>query len=99
MDADEAMRGISAIARGDVRKLFDQNNQLLPVHQWSDDIAVCVKSIKRKAWGMEIVLHDALRAREIIATATGRLGQRHEDKHTFDHAAYPGAEPPAGDEE
>src|SRR5258706_7166876 len=46
MDANEAMRGISVVARADIRKLFDQNNQVLPVQQWPDDIAPCVKSIK-----------------------------------------------------
>ena len=94
MTADEAMLGVSAIARADIRRLFGPNGQLLPIHEWPDDIAVCVKAIRHKPFGVEVVLHDKLRALEIIATAAGRLRSRHDHTHAFDHAAYLAAEPP-----
>ncbi len=96
MTADEAMRGLSAVARADIRRLFGADGRLLPVHLWPEDIAVCVKSVKHKPWGIEVTLHDKLRALELIAIASGRLRTKHDHTHAFDHAAYLGAEPPPG---
>lgn len=51
MDADEALGAITRDARADIRRLFDTKGELLPVHQWSDDIARSVKSVRQKPWG------------------------------------------------
>lgn len=98
MDADEALEGITRHARGDLRKLF-KDGKLLPIEQWPDDIADCVKTLKRLPdGGFTLMLYDKLKARELMAIAGGELKNQHEHKHTFDHAAYLGAEPPEGDE-
>ena len=44
-------------------------------------------------------MYDALEACKLMAIAAGVLKPQHQHKHTFDHAAYLGAEPPAGDDE
>ena len=48
MDADEALEGITRHARGDIRKLF-KNNRLLPISEWPEDVADCVKAIEADA--------------------------------------------------
>jgi len=42
MDADEALETITRHARGDIRKLF-KNNRLLPISDWPEDVAHCVR--------------------------------------------------------
>jgi hypothetical protein len=98
MSADEAMRGLSAIARADIRRLFDDRGRILPTHQWPDDTSLCVKMIRQKPSGTEVVLHDKLRALELVATAHGRL-RRNDREPVFDLVKYLGAEPPPGDDE
>lgn len=98
MDGDEALVGITRHGRGDLRKLF-KDGKLLPIDQWPDDIADCIKTLKRAPDGSFVLqLYDKLKARELMAIAGGKLKNQHEHKHTFDHAAYLGAEPPDGDE-
>lgn len=98
MDGDESLESITRVARADIRDLFHAN-KLLPLDQWPDDIADAVKSIKPTPFGTVVVLHDKLKARELMAVATGKLRQTIDHKHTFDYAAYLGAEPPPGDDE
>jgi hypothetical protein len=97
MDGDEALIAISRMARSDLRKLF-RNNRLLPVSEWPEDIADCVKALKPTPFGTSIVLHDKLKALELLAIASGALKPHHQHKHSFDVAAYLAAEPPAEDE-
>jgi phage terminase small subunit len=99
MEADEALEGITRIGRGDIRQLFDDQGNVLPVRLWPEDIADCVKAVKPTPHGTAVVLHDKLRARELMAIAGGALTQRHERKLSFDHAALLRAEPPPGDDE
>lgn len=97
MDGDEALEAITRIARGNPRALF-KDNRLLPIDQWPDDALDCVKAIKPTPFGTAIVFYDKLRARELMAVADGKLRQGVDHKHTFDHAAYLGSEPPKGDD-
>lgn len=99
MDADEALEGITRHARADIGDIFDDAGKLPPIKQWPKDVRDAVKAIKPTPFGVALVMYDKLKARERMAIAGGELKQRHEHTHTFDHAAYLGAEPPAGDEE
>ena len=67
------MQSISVIARADVRRLFGPDGQLLPMRLWPDDMAICVKSIRHRPSGVDVILHDKLKALETIATAGGRI--------------------------
>ena len=97
MEADEALEGITRIARADIRRLFDDHGNVLPITLWPEDIADCVKALKPTPFGVTIVMYDKLKALELMAIAGGELKPQHQYKHTFDHAAYLAAEPPAGD--
>ncbi|MEQ1934674.1 MAG: terminase small subunit, partial [Fimbriimonadaceae bacterium] len=98
MDADEALEGITRIARGDIRRLFDDQGNVLPINLWPENVADCVKGLQPTPFGWKLVLYDKLRAFELMAIAGGKLKQRHEHKREFDHAALLGAEPPVDDE-
>jgi len=93
MDGDEALEGISRIARLQVRDVFDAEGNIKPVHEWDADTADALESVKvveRKVVGAdeatgkpilqytkEIKFHDKLRARELMAKAAGKLVERH----------------------
>jgi hypothetical protein len=96
MDADEALEGITRHARADIRKLF-RDGRLLPINQWPNDIADCIRSIKHTPFGPTVVMYDKLKALELMAIAGGALKRKADHNHTFDHAAYLGAEPPQDD--
>lgn len=98
MDGDEALEAITRIARVDPRRIF-KDNRLLRPEDWPDDVADAVKAIKPTPFGTAIVFYDKLKARELMAVAGGKLRQQVDHKHTFDHAAYLGAEPPQGDDD
>jgi phage terminase small subunit len=98
MDADEALEAITRHARGDIRKLF-KNNRLLPISEWPEDVADCVKAIKPTRFGTAIVFYDKLKACELMAIAGGKLQQKFDRAHKFDHLLCLGAEPPVGDDE
>ena len=98
MDGDEALEAITRHARGHIRRLY-KDGRLLPISEWPDDIADCVKGIKPGRNGTSILLHDSLKARELMAIAGGRLRQQVDHLVKFDHAAYLGAAPPEGDDE
>ena len=85
MDADEALEGITRHARADIRRLF-KDGKVLPIDQWPDNTADCVKTVKRLPnGGFALQLYDKLKARELMAIAGGELKQRADHKHTFDH--------------
>lgn len=50
MDGDEALEGLTRHARGDPRRLF-KGNRLLPMDEWPDDAADCVKALKPGPFG------------------------------------------------
>jgi hypothetical protein len=49
--------------------------------------------------GFALQFNDKLKAHELMAIAGGELKQPADHKHTFDYAAFVGAEPPVGDDE
>jgi phage terminase small subunit len=98
MQADEALEGITKHARGDIRKLF-RDGRLLPIAEWPDDIAQCVKAIKPGQHGTTLVLYDKLDALKTMAINGGKLRQRMEHEHTFPHLELLGDTPPEGDDE
>jgi phage terminase small subunit len=97
MDGDEALEGITRHARADIRRLF-KDGKLLPVDQWPEEIADAVKAIKHTPSGPTIVMYDKLKARELMAIASGALKASPRHKDAFDPLAYLGSEPPPGDE-
>lgn len=43
---DRVLLEIARLAFNDPRKVFDKNNALLPIHEWPDDVAAAISSIK-----------------------------------------------------
>lgn len=84
MQGDEAIALISLRARADIADAFDQDGKMLPVQEWPERLRLAVKGVKASG---EIVLHDGLRASELMAQAAGRI-KTVVDLHHFDHAAY-----------
>lgn len=98
MEADEALQGLTRHARADIRKLF-KGGRLLPIEQWPDEIADCVKSLKPGPFGTTITLHDSQKARITMAINGGKLRAKSDGERTFPHLELLGAEPPEGDDE
>lgn len=74
MNGEEALGRVARDARADLRMLYDAKGELLPVHQWPDEIAGSVKSLAERADGtVKITLVDSLTARRIILEQTGKL--------------------------
>jgi terminase small subunit-like protein len=94
----EALETITRHARGDIRKLF-KNNRLLPISEWPEDVADCVKAIRPTRFGTAIVFYDKLKACELMAIAGGKVQHKFDRAHKFDHLLCLGAEPPVGDDE
>lgn len=46
IDGDKILQEINRIAIQDPRKAFDKYCNLLPVHQWPDEMAACISSIE-----------------------------------------------------
>lgn len=46
MQADEVIVGMSRVARLDVRRMFDENGQLLPIHRLDDETAMALAGIE-----------------------------------------------------
>lgn len=88
IDGDEAIALLSIIACANIGDLFDEHGKLLPVHQWSEHMQLCVKSIKPGRFGTAITLHDALKARELLAIAGGKLRAARGVNDTFDCLNY-----------
>jgi Terminase small subunit len=89
MTGDEAMEGISRVARFDIGDAYDVQGRLLPVHRMPFRARDAVTSIKvatkRDPAGTEptdvlyvteLKFSDKLRARELIAKGAGRLKEK-----------------------
>lgn len=98
MEADEALAGITLHARSDIRKLF-KGGKLLPIAEWPNDIAHCVKAIKPGQHGTTLVLYDKLDALKTMAINGGKLRAEIKHEHTFPHLELLGDEPPEGDDD
>lgn len=91
MKGDEAIALISISARADIRDIHDPDTgAILPVKDWPDSVRLAVKGIKANG---DIILHDGLKARELLAQAAGRIKNTLNVNHNFDHAAYLADEP------
>lgn len=98
MEGDEAIALLSLSARASAVDVFDEDGTLLPVGQWPPEIGLAVKALKFKDGALEsVTLHDGLKARELMAIATGRLKQALAVTHTFDHEKYLAGEESEGD--
>lgn len=76
MAGDEATAMLALNARADIRELFDENGKPLPPHKWPNHIALCVKAIKPGPFGDQVILHDQMKARELLAIDAGRIRRR-----------------------
>jgi hypothetical protein len=87
---------ISIVAPANIADAFDGRGNLLSPDLWPETLSLAVKRFQlSKDGSFSIMLHDGLRAAELIAIATGRLKHRHGVAHTFDHVKYlAGAEEP-----
>lgn len=54
LDAKMVLRDLLAHARADIRKAYDKDGRMLPVHQLPDDVAIAVTSVKSfEEWGSD----------------------------------------------
>lgn len=96
MQGDEAIALLSLRARADIGDLFDSKGKLLELHEMPETARLAIKSIRADG---TVVLHDALKASELMAIATGRLKNTLNLNHNFDHAKHlAGLDDPAGPE-
>lgn len=97
MEAGEALELLAARARGNIGELFNEKGELLAVHLWPKWMLVCVKSYKPDPDGgpAYVVLHDGLRALELVLTIEGKLRNKLDVAHSFDLEAYLAAKTPA----
>jgi hypothetical protein len=72
MDGDEAMGRLARDARADIRELFDEKDEVLPVHLWPESVAQSVRWVKRGRFGTAIMMNDSFAARRYIAEAIGK---------------------------
>lgn len=70
MDGEEAKNLLSLWGRFDIRKTLPADD---PIAQLPDDIALCIKAVKRNKFGRFIEFHDPLRATELLAKIAGVL--------------------------
>lgn len=88
LDADEAFARVSCVARANICMLLGSDGQPLPVSMWPEEVAMAVRVYRRlPGGGVEIALHDSMKALELVLTACGRLGAGRDRGMTFDHAA------------
>lgn len=85
MAADEAAALLAIRARADIRFAYDDAGKLLPIHEWPDEFAHAVKTVKADG---TIVLHDALKACITILQMHGKLRSTAKEAVQFDHLAY-----------
>lgn len=81
MDGDEALEGISNMARVDIRELFPEDSKWrkLPRH-----VTDAIKEITPTKHGFRIVMYDKLHAREMMAKADGRLKETIKHEHLLE---------------
>jgi len=90
MDGDEALEGISRIARADIRKVLTPGGNIVPINELDDETADAIASIKvverripdgdggfEVEYTKEFKFYDKLDARKVMAKAAGKLVERH----------------------
>lgn len=80
MDGDEAMGRMTLFARSDIGKVLGPND---PLSRLPENVRLTIKSVADTKFGRRIELHDALRAVETIAKASGRLKDHHQHEYEF----------------
>lgn len=75
MSADEAMRRMAIVGRADVRQLFDEDGNLLPVGDWPDEIALAVDRFEERRSGRKVCLGSRLKALEFIVKTAPDQGK------------------------
>jgi hypothetical protein len=81
MDGDEALEGISTLARSDIRKIFPPTHWIA---QLPDDIATCIKSVTPTKHGHRIELYDKGHHLEVMAKVSGRLKETLKVEHSLE---------------
>lgn len=91
MDGDEALEGISSMARVDIRKCFPPGSLIAKL---PDDVADAVKSVTPGKYGYRIEMYDKLRARETMAKVAGRLKETVKVEHSLEDIMAAANRPP-----
>lgn len=81
MDGDEALEGISALARSDIRKVFPPTHWIAKL---PDEVAACIKSVRPGKHGYTIELYDKGHHLEVMAKVSGRLKETLKVEHTLE---------------
>lgn len=81
MDGDEALEGISTLARSDIRKVFPPNSW---VAKLPDEVAATIKTIRPGKHGYTIELYPKDHALEVMAKVAGRLKDVVKVEHTLE---------------
>lgn len=84
IDSEQALDLIAMVAKVDIAECYDEEGRLIPVYEWPLELRLCVKEVKADG---TVKLLDALRARQLIAQAGGKLRASSDVEH-FDHEAY-----------
>ena len=82
MDGDEALEGITTLARGaDIRLLFPHNRD---IQNLPDEVATCVKSITQTKHGVRVEFYDKGHHLEVMAKVGGKLKDTLKVEHTLE---------------
>lgn len=69
---------LQEVSQFDIRTLYDSEDRLKPIEQWSDQAARVVSSIKPGEHGTEVKLADRLKAAELIGKNKALFVDKHE---------------------
>lgn len=89
IDPDRVLREAGRLAYSDIRELFDENGNFLPIKKWPDDVARAVASVevvKKNVTTGDGKVDDVLKVRlwdkpgklQNLMTHHGQLTQKHE---------------------
>jgi hypothetical protein len=81
MDGDEALEGLSLLARSDIRKAFPETHWIAKL---PDEIALCIKAITPTKHGHRIELYDKGHHLEVMAKVAGKLKETVKVEHTLE---------------
>ena len=81
MDGDEALEGISALGRSDIRKLFPPTHWIAKL---PDEAAFWIKSATPTKHGYRLELYDKSHALEVMAKVHGKLKETINVEHSLE---------------
>lgn len=74
ISGEEALGRVALDATSDLRQLSDAQGNILPVHEWPDDLANSIEALEQRPDGtIKVKLVSKLGARRIILEQTGKL--------------------------